>query len=275
MAACVLACGAPHDDSGAEAAGQGVGELEERVALVVQDPDGPGRVARVGHTEYALVGAPVAGLEPGREYALDWKATTATPSGGRSTRVVLGARKVLRLVGTLSRDAGDPGAMRIATRTRALTLVGETVGAYREVAAALPEQDDSRTLYRVRAHAIRGSEARFRWLDYAPVPKFTCEGKATPELHLDLVSVKPDDSVLDGFLETRGAGQPLLGPHASCRRDGAAYACELADFGGVYGTARLTPSGAAFEAAILRSGEEAIPLSCATVDVAAVAASSE
>jgi hypothetical protein len=256
------------------ASAQAIDDVEERVALVLDDPEG-GRLARVGHTEYALVGGPVAALEVGREYALDMKQTTAAPRAGRTTRLVVGARKVLRLAGTLSDDAGDAKAMRLRARGREVRLTGATVRAYRDVRDALPEHDYSATLFRVRAVAERGDATRFAWLDYAPVPSFECADRAEPDVHLDLVRVRADASVLDGFVETRGAGAPLFGARATCSREGDGYACVLADFGGEWGKGRLAPEGGAFSLTVERGAGAAVSFGCAAVDAAAVADASE
>ncbi|MEZ4259993.1 MAG: hypothetical protein R3B36_13045 [Polyangiaceae bacterium] len=272
--AALVGCGASEPVGEGEST-QAVDEVEERIAVVLDDPDGGGRIARVGHTEYALVGAPVAALGVGREYALDMKQTTAAPSAGRTTRLVVAARKVLRLAGTLADDPSAPDAMRLRARGRDVRLTGATVKAYRDVRSALPDQDYSATLFRVRAVAERADPSRFAWLDYAPVPSFECADRAEPDVHLDLVSVRADASVLDGFVETRGAGAPLFGPRATCSREGDGYACALADFGGAWGSGHLGPEGAAFSLTVDRGEGTRVSFACAAVDAAAVAAASE
>src|SRR5690606_29060698 len=96
----------------------------------------------------------------------------------------------------------------------------------------------------------------------------------------DLVSVRPDDGLLDGFIATDIGRESLMGAHAACTRDGAAYVCTLDNVNGSWGSARFVPGtgdGAKFDLVVERSDEAHTQLTfgCETTDRALLKSESE
>lgn len=249
----------------------------EVVASIEGDAASGARVAVAGHRRFSLAGALTAELAIGRRYSLALASAAEPLRDGLEVKTVLSYKRVLRLVGTLSDDVAAPDVMHLlGVHGRSYALTGETVAAYKEVRAALPAHDYAKTLF--EANAIEGAPgARWQWLDYTPVARFGCAQGDAPAVHLDLIVVRPDESMLDGFVTTPLSGREVsYGAHVVCKRDGAAYACELDDMGSLSATARFVPSDAApFDLVVEKKDGLKTPFRCEAISRDALAAKSE
>ena len=252
--------------------------VEDELGTIEGDPASGRAIAVLGATRVVVEGDRVRELERGRRYALELARTSKTAEDGMQVRALLGFRKVLALVGTIA-DAPEPGAVVLrSVRGASYVLVGDTVLTYQDIRAALPAHDYGGTYFRVEAVRERAPSTRWSWLGYEPVPRYHCAEDAAPEVQLDLVNVKPDDSVLDGFVATRIGHEARMGPHAECARDGAGYACALDTLGEPWGSARFVPDSAApFSLVVRRNdiGETRQPFTCTTITRASLEALSE
>lgn len=276
-------CAASGGGDEAEATGAAQSGVQpDAIATIEANPEGGGPLARVGPSRWALVGEHVAELEIGRRYKVSLATTTEPRSGAFEVRRLVAFSRVVRLVGTLSDDAQDPAVMRLESlHGKTYALYGDTVTGYRDVRVNLPNHDYSKTLFTVNAVADLGGAAgsRWQWLDYTPVARYKCTQSDAAQTHLDLVDVKPDESLLDGFITTPLGGREVrYGAHAECKRDGAAYACAFDSVGSPWGAARFTPAGdARFEVTVERADEAKtkIAFGCETVTRASATALSE
>ena len=239
---------------------------------------GPTPVIVLGRQTYALVGERIGELQDGKRY----KFGLAREEGeidGLTKRKLVDFRKVQKLVGTLSDDVQDPALVHLKSmRDRGYVLTGDSVAMFKETRAGLPSHDYTKTLFRINAVIERGTTSRYEWIDYEPVPLYRCAQNSAPHVHLDLVNVRPDDSLLDGFVATELGHDAQLGPHAECRKDGqTAYACALDDLSGPWGTSRFVPAGASFELVVERSdtAHTRVAFACTPADRAALTNESE
>ncbi|MBX3191113.1 MAG: hypothetical protein KF819_29215 [Labilithrix sp.] len=277
------ACAGARDDAAAEQASSAQAEAAPDVlATIERDPASGVTIALTGASRYALFGARVGELEGGRRYALSLAPSAEpAPEGADEARALVDFRKVRRLIGTLADDVADPDAMQLTSlHARSHALFGDTVGRYKEIRAALPAHDYSRTLFSVEAVAERAPGTRLAWLAYEPVPHFACTQRGAPEVHLDLVDVKPDESMLDGFVKMALGHEARYEAHAECNRDASGYACTLDDIGSPWGTARFDPASGTdgrFDLAITRAdaARTVVTFACTTVTREALAPFSE
>jgi hypothetical protein len=250
------------------------------IAIIEADPGSGGRIARVGPSRFELVGERVAELEIGRRYKISL-ATTAEPrpSGSYEVRRVVDFSRVITLIGTLSDDAQDAAVMHLRSlHAKSYALYGATVGSYKEIRAALPAHDYAKTHFRASAVQDRGENARWEWLDYAPLARYKCAQTDSPGTHLDLVDVKPDASLLDGFIVMPLGGREVrYSAHAACKREGAAYACALDSVGSPWGTTRFIPGAEWFDLVVERNDAERTKMEfgCETVTAESLAPLSE
>lgn len=263
------------DGSGAQSA-----VLPDAIATIEANPETGKRVARIGPSRYALIGDRAGELESGRRYKL----SLATVPGfaredGFELRRVVELSRVLTIVGTLSDDVRDASVMHLrSVRSKSYALYGDAVGAYKDIRSSLPAHDYTKTLFKLSAVRDNGAGARWQWLDYTPVARYECAQKDAPGTRLDLVDVKPDDSLLDGFIAQPVGGREVrYGAHAACTRDGAAYTCALDSVGDAWGTSRFLPGageGGKFELVVERTDEARtkIAFACATITAASVTA---
>jgi hypothetical protein len=279
LLACLAAAGcgkgAPADDGAEEGAAAQNGTLPDEVGTFRHEGQTP--VVVIGHVTFAVVGDRVGELQDGKRYML----SLAREEGqveGFNVRKLVDFRKVQKLLGTLADDAQDPALAQLRSlHDRSYVLTGESVAAFKETRAGLPTHDYAKTLFRVNVVAeLRGS-SRYVWLDYEPVPLYGCKESDAPHVHLDLVNVKPDDSLLDGFVATQMGPEAQLGAHAECTRDGAGYKCALDDLSGPWGTARFVPAGGTFELVVERNdaAHTRVGFGCTSTDRASLAAESE
>jgi len=240
--------------------------------------EGATPVVVLGRTTFAITGDRVAELQDGRRYKLSLARAEGQVDGFNVRRLV-DFWKVRKLVGTLADDVQDPSVVHLRSlHEKGYVLTGDSVGAYRETRAGLPSHDYTKTFFRVNAVEERGSSIRFEWLDYEPVPLYRCAEKTSPQVHLDLINVRPDDSILDGFVATDLGHESQLGAHAECQRDGAAYTCALDDLSGKWGTSRFVPTLAgSFDLVIERSdtARTRVSFACSNIDRAALTNESE
>jgi hypothetical protein len=284
----VLAAGcssssASQDDGSEATEGAQSTVLPDALATVEANPQGPGVVAHVGPSRFVLSGDRVGELEVGKRYKLSLATTTDPKVGDFEVRRLVDFSRVLRLVGTLSDDAQDVAVMHIQTlHAKSYALYGDTVGGYKDIRASLPTHDYSKTLFTVNAVADigGGAAARWQWLDYTPVARYACQQSDARETHLDLVDVKPDQSLLDGFITTSlGGREQRVGAHAECKRDGDAFACTFDSVGTPWGTARFVrgAANAAFTLTLERADQAKtkVTFACDTTTVEKVSAQSE
>lgn len=253
--------------------------LEEPVAtFAVGSMPGTG-FAQVGRNRVALIGDRVQELQDGQRYKLVLRVEEGQLDGA-PVRTLLDYRKVIHLVGTLTDDDRDPAILHLRSlNERGYPLMGEAVASYKEVRAALPAHDYTRTLFRIDAVQRRDATI-YEWLDYAPVAVYRCTDRSAPSVHLDLISVRPDDALLDGFIATQLGNESRMGARAVCTRDGAAYTCALENVNGIWGAARFVPgAGDAghFDLVIDRTDDAHTKLSfaCDTTDRASLSSESD
>lgn len=274
----LVACGASRpDDEEASAAST---EIPERRGTFVAGPSADVGVVRAGMQAFAVEGPRVRTLTGGHDYLFMLSPTGRTSGDGLPVQDVRGARPVLRVVGTVARDPVDPKGMLLASaRGKTWALSGIAASGLRELLEGMPpEQDYRATPFTVSLAARAGGRADA--LDAAPIPIVTCDGKADPSLRVELVSVRPDDGALDGFVMRRTGGEPAMGPHVACTRRGASFACAVDRVGEPWGTLELT-TAPAFEAELVETGASGgqpaarSALACQTLDRATLAARSE
>lgn len=280
---CATAGGA--DDVG-ETGGAQSGVLPDAIATIEANPEGGAPLARVGPSRWALIGDRVGELEVGRRYKLSLTTSTEPRRGAFEVRRLKDLSRVVRLIGTLSDDVRDSAVMHIRSlHGKSYALYGDTVSGYKDVRVTLPNHDYAKTLFAVNAVADLGPPryamgSRYQWLDYTPVPRYKCAQSDSAETHLDLVDVKPDDSLLDGFITMPMGGREVrYGAHAECTRDGEAYACAFDSVGSAWGATRFTPAagGARFDLSVERTDEAKtkVAFGCETVTPASMLAASE
>ncbi len=269
----VVACeGARPDD---EAATTAATEGAERRGTFVAGATPDVGVVRAGVQAVAVEGPRVRELTAGRDYLFTLSPTGRISGDGLPVHDVRAYRPIVRVVGTVARDQVDPKGMVLASaRGKTWALSGIAAAGLREMLDGMPpEQDYEKTPF-VVSLAARAS-GRADALDAAPVPLVTCDGQVDPTVRVELVSVRPDDGVLDGFLVRRTGGEPVMGPHVACERRGASFACTVDRVGEPWGTLELA-GRPAFEAELLETATGArTPLACRTLDRAALASRSE
>jgi hypothetical protein len=250
--ACAAAPEKEGDDPIVAGGGAQSSVLPDAIATIEVNPETGGRVARIGPSRYALSGERVTELETGRRYKLSLASTREERQGGFEVRRLVDFSRVIKLVGTLSDDVQDVAVMHLRSlHAKSYAIYGETVGSYKDIRATLPAHDYTKTLFTVsavppvgghEARQDRNGSARWEWLDYAPIARYKCAQSDSPGTRLDLVDVKPDDSLLDGFIaQPLGGREVRYGAHAACTRDGAAYTCALDSVGTAWGTTRFVP----------------------------------
>ncbi len=281
-AAVVAAAGcatSPEGDPGAEASGAQIAVLPAAIATIEGEPAAGRAIARIGPTRYALVGDRVGELRAGQRYKLTLQATQLERRDTLEVRRLVELSRVTRLVGTLADDVNDNGAMQLrSVHAKSYTLYGDTTATYKEIRAALPKHDYTKTLFAVNVVQDRGVGARWEWLEYTPVPRFVCTQANTPGTRLELVDVQPDATLLDGFVTTPISGrEAVIGPHATCASQGPAYACELDAVGTPWGSARFVPADGRFDLVVTRTDEAQakVMFSCEKLTRDATAAHSE
>ncbi len=275
----VACAGAPAEDDVDDGTGAQVAEMPDAIGTIEGDAQTATRIARIGAFRYALDGARVSELAIGRRYSLTMMRTRAPQRDGLDVRQLVSYRAVKHVVGTLADDANDPNGMILTSlHGKSYALYGDTVATYKEIRASLPAHDYAKTLFEANVVEDKSPATRFSWLDYQPVPHVRCTQKDAPSVHLDLVDVKPDLSLLDGFVTTPiGGTEVRVGAHAECKRDQTGvYACALDSVGEPWGTAKVTPSdSASFDAVVERTDATKIPFACTVVKREAVATASE
>lgn len=266
------------DGAGAQSA-----PLPDVIATIETSPESGKRLARVGASRYVLTGDGAAALENARRYRLSLSTVPgAAREDGFEVRRVVDSSRVITIVGTLSDDVLDASTMHLrSVRSKSYAIYGGTVDAYKEVRTSLPAHDYTKTLFKVSVVQDHAPSTRWQWLDYAPVPRYSCTQSDAVGTRLDLVDVKPDDSLLDGFIvQPIGGREVRYGAHAECSSDGAAYTCALDSIGTAWGTTRFVPGAGengVFDLVIERADDAhtKIPFSCATVTTASVIPNSE
>ncbi len=276
LAACGGGSSTPPDEGVEDGTAAQNGALPDEIGTFGHQGETP--VVALGRQTYALVGDRIGELVDGKRY----KFGLAREEGqidGLTKRKLVDFRPVQKLIGTLADDVQDPALIHFKSlHDRGYVLTGDSVAMFNETRAALPAHDYTQTLFRIHAVAERGSTSRFEWLDYEPVPLYRCAQNGAPHVHLDLVNVRPDDSLLDGFVATELGHEAQFGAHAECRRDGQrAYSCALDDLSGPWGTSRFVPAGTSFELVVERSdtAHTRITFACSPADRAALANESE
>jgi len=255
--------------------------LPDAIATIEASPTTPGeKLARIGPSRYALMGDRASELTVGRRYKLTLRLTHEPKHDAFEVRQILDLKPVIKLVGTLSDDAQDAAVMHFQSlHAKSYALVGDTVGGYKDIRANLPDHDYTKTLFVVHAVQNSGVDARWEWLDYTLVPRYKCTQKSSAGTHLDLVDVKPDDSLLDGFITMPLGGHEVrYGAHAVCNREGTAYACTLDSVGNAWGKTRFTPAATGpFDLTVERTDAAAtkVAFGCDTVAPASLVTQSE
>lgn len=257
-----------------------VADVDDTLATIEGDAAAGTRIAVVRATRYLLEGALIGELAIGKRYALGLRKTSAPPRDGLAVRELVEYRAVKHVVGTLADDANDPAGMILTTvHGNAYALHGDTATAYKEVRASLPAHDYAKTLFEANVVEDKRPSTRFEWLDYAPIPHVRCTQKDEPGVHLDLVDVKPDESMLDGFVTIpMSTHESRVGAHAECKRDPAgapSYACALDVLGEAWGKASFVPADAPFDLTIDRTDATKLVFACAVVKTESLLASSE
>lgn len=207
-------------------------------------------VATVRTSRYALAGYETAGLVNGKRYMFKLEDTSETRDGLTVKRLA-SARAALTLVGTLEDDANDPETMHLKTAAaKDFLLHGDTALTYKDIRSSLPEHDYKATLFKVLAIKDAPPDTRWEWISYEPIPLYECTQTDQTQVHLDLVSVKPDDSLLDGTMRTEGGPEAIYGAHALCRKEGTTFTCALDRANEPWGTASFVPSASGFEISV-------------------------
>lgn len=228
---------------------------------------------RFGATMALVRGARVRELVGGREYLFVLAKTDAPMEGGLEVNEVRSYRPVQTIIGTVAPDPADPRGMVLSSaRGKTWALSGAAIAGLRDTIASMPEHDYSRTSFAVRASPRGASRADV--FEASPIPLVTCRGRDDATQRIELVGVKPDDSMLDGFVLRDTGGEPAIGPHVACSRAGAAYTCAFDSLGDAWGTARFEAK-ATFEASVVRVGGETVRFACASLDRATLALRSE
>lgn len=282
LIAMVAACrGATSEEEAGEDTGAQVAEATESVAMIEGDATAGTRIAVIRSARFALEGARVAELVIGKRYALVLRRSVSEPRDGLQVRELVDLRAVKHVVGTLADDVNDPeGMILTSVHGKSYAVHGDAAAAFREIRASLPAHDYTRTLFEANVVEDRSPSTRFTWLDYEPVPRVRCTQKDSPGVHLDLVDVKPDESVLDGFVKTpMGGHEARYGAHAECKRDPAgaiAYGCILDVGGDVWGRASLVPvETGTFDVEVTRREGPKLTFVCAMVARASLLPASE
>lgn len=274
LLAAASGCVSSGEEVGGEAVGAQTAVLPAALASIEGDPTTGSAIARIGPTRFALIGARVIELRAGQRYKLSLAATGAAKKDGLEVRRLVELSRVIRLVGTLSDDATDASMMQLrSVHAKTYALYGDSATAYKEIRATLPSHDYAKTLFTVNVVQDLGGNTgatgstRWEWLDYAPLPLYTCTQADQPGTHLDLVDVRPDASLLDGFVTTPiGGREARVGAHATCSSEGPAYVCELDSVGTPWGSARFVPADGHFEVVVDRrdDAKTRVMFSCAT-----------
>ena len=284
--ASVAGCGTPREEGeeGEEDVAEGDGAqsavLPDEIASIESSPNPTERFVKIGPTHVAVIGERVGELTVGRRYSLSLRPTREPKHEGLEVRMLLDLRPVLKLIGTLSDDARDATVMHLQSlHAKSYALVGDTVGGYKDIRANLPTHDYTATLFTVNAVQKGGGDTRWEWLDYTLVPRYECTQKTSASTHLDLVDVKPDASMLDGFISMPLGGREVrYGAHAACTREGPGYACALDSVGKAWGKTHFTPAASGpFELMVERTDAAAtkLPFACETVAAASLVTQSE
>jgi hypothetical protein len=274
VAAFACGCGGsdapPPDDDRSEAA---TSERDERRGVFAAGASADEGTVRVGPSLSLVRGARVRELVGGREYLFVLAPTSAPPRDGLDVMEVRSYRPIKTIIGTLAADAHDPRGMVLSSaRGKTWALSGVAVAGLRDTIASMPEHDYSRTSFAVRA-APRGA-SRADVFEANPVPLVTCRGRDDATQRIELVGVKPDDSMLDGFVMRDTGGEPAMGPHVACSRAGATYTCAFDSLGDAWGTSRFEAK-ATFDASVVRVDGQTMRFACASLDRASLAARSE
>ena len=258
-----------------------VADVTDSLATIEGDQAAGTRVAVVRSTRYVLEGARIGELVIGKRYAVALRKTEAAPRDGLAVRELVDFRAVKHVVGTLADDANDPAGMILTSvHGKSYALYGDTATAYKEIRASLPAHDYAKTLFEANVVPDKRPSTRFEWLDYAPVPYVRCSQKDEPGVHLDLVDVKPDESLLDGFVTIpMSTHESRVGAHAECKRDPAGtptYACSLDVLGEAWGKATFVPSATTpFDLTIERTDATRLVFACEVVKPETLLAASE
>lgn len=274
LALTLLACGGPVSEPPSvpeEETGAQTSELPEAIGTIEGDAAAGTRIAVIRSVRFALSGPRVGELVIGKRYALVLKRSTTPAPEGMQARELVDLRPVRHLVGTLADDKNDPGGMILTSvNGKAYALHGETAAAFKEIRDALPAHDYTQTLFEANVVMDRSPSTRFLWLDYAPVPHVRCTQKDAPGVHLDLVDVKPDESLLDGFVMTPIGRETQMGPHAECKRDATgaiAYACVFDVNGDAWGRATFVPlETGTFDVVVTRRDPPNVTFTCGVVE---------
>lgn len=223
-------------------------------------------IAKSGFQRIAIVGDRISGIVVGESYFLSLAPTTEKVEN-MTARAVVDLRKVMHLAGTLA-DAPDPNAMTLTTiHGKTHVLYGNLVGSYKSIRAGLPQHDYAKTLFTLDAFEDIKQPGRFNWISYTPAPSYRCVEDDRAQIHIDLVSVQPDDSLFDGFVVTETGGEPNIGARATCGNG----TCTFDAVGDDWGKASFAPA-ARFALVVERNDGSAtkLPFSCTAVDRASV-----
>ncbi|MBS2018075.1 MAG: hypothetical protein JST00_34700 [Deltaproteobacteria bacterium] len=281
-----LACSSPPSEISAPpenetGAGAQTSELPDAIGTIEGDERAGTRIAVIRNVRFSLTGPRIGELVIGKRYALVLKRGAAPAPEGMQARELVDLRPVKHVIGTLADDRSDPGGMILTTvQGKTYSVHGETTSAFKEIRDALPAHDYAKTLFEVNVVLDRSPSTRFTWLDYAPVPHVRCAQKDAPGVHLDLVDVRPDESLLDGFVMTPvGSHDAQMGPHAECKRDATGslvYACVFDVNGDAWGRATMLPlETGTFDVVVTRKDPPNVTFSCGVVDRKGLVAKSE
>ena len=273
---------APPNGGGAEEGTNAqVADVTDSLATIEGDAAAGTRIAVVRSTRFVLEGTRIGELVIGKRYALELRKTDAAPRNGLAVRELVDFRAVKHVIGTLADDANDPAGMILTSvHGKSYALYGDAATAYKEIRASLPAHDYAKTLFEANVVPDKRPSTRFEWLDYAPVPHVRCTQKDEPGVHLDLVDVKPDESMLDGFVTIpMSTHESRVGAHAECKRDPAgalAYACALDVLGEAWGKATFVPSAATpFDLTVERTDATELVFACEVLKPETLLAASE
>lgn len=281
--AALPACGPPGSEEveAGEDTGAQTAELSDAIATIEGDASAGTRIAVIRAVRYALSGPRVGELVIGKRYAIVLERSDEPPRDGMQVRKLVDLRVVRHVVGTLADDANDAAGMILTSvHGKSYALHGDAAAAFKEVRESLPAHDYARTLFEANVVEDRSPSTRFTWLDYSPVPRVRCTQKDQEGVHLDLVDVKPDESILDGFVKTPLGGREVrYGAHAECRRDPAgaiAYACLFDVSGDPWGRASLVPSEAGtFDVVVAKREGAKVDFVCSMVEKSTLLPTSE
>ena len=217
-------------------------------------------IGKAGYQRIAIVGPRIGELVVGQSYQLKLVPTDQRVDD-LATRELEDFRKVLHVAGTIA-DATDPASLTLTSiHAKTYALYGTTVGTYKTIRAGLPQHDYAKTLFRADVVEDLKQPGHWTWISYDPAPSYRCVEDAASQIHIDLVSVQPDDWLYDGFVVTETGGEPNYGARATCGQG----TCTFDSVGSDWGKATFAPA-ASFALSIDRPDGSKLPFTCSAID---------